>query len=181
MKKHDEVDKILFSQEQLEKRISELSVWVNETYKDEKEPLIVVGLLKGALPFMMQLIKGFEIDCILDFMIVSSYGDNFQSTNNVKIILDLDRDITNKNILIVEEIIDTGQTLEKVKKILLARKPKSLKIITLLEKKIHRKTDIFPDIYGFEIGDEFVIGFGLDLKDRLRNLPYIGTYKIEKQ
>ena len=181
MQKHHEVDKILFNQEQLESRISQLAQWVNETYKDEKEPLIVVGLLKGALPFMMQLIKGFEIKCILDFMIVSSYRDNFQSTNNVKIILYLDRDITNKNILIVEEIIDTGQTLEKVQNLLLARNPKSLKIVTLLDKKVNRKTNVFPDACGWEIGDEFVIGFGLDLKDRLRNLPYIGTYKIEKQ
>ena len=167
--------KILFTQEQIEKKVSELAKWVNKTYKNSKD-LIVIGLLKGSIPFLAQLIKEIRVDHAIDFIVASSYSGGTHSSGNVKIVMDLATDIENKDVLIVEDIIDSGITLFKVKNNLLTRKPKSLKIMTLLDKPIRRKADVKADIYGFEVPDEFLAGYGLDVNEKLRNLPYIGIF-----
>lgn len=167
--------KILFTQDQIEKKIKELAQWVNKNYANSKN-LILIGLLKGSIPFIAQLMKSLEIEHQIDFIVASSYKGGTSSSGSIKIIMDLDSDIQGKDILIVEDIIDSGITLEKIRKNLLSRNPKSLKIMTLLNKPSKRKVNINPDIYGFEVPDEFLAGFGLDVKEKLRNLPYIGIF-----
>ncbi len=174
-KKDKRFTKILFSQKQIEKRIKELAKWVNKEYKNSKE-LVLVGLLKGSIPFLAQLIKDIDVEHSLDFIVASSYSGATTSSGNIKIIMDLASDIQNKDVLIVEDIIDSGITLDKVKTNLLSRKPKSLKIMTLLDKPARRKAAIKPDIIGFEVPDEFLAGFGLDVKEKMRNVPYIGIF-----
>lgn len=167
--------KILFTQEQIEKRIVELAEWVNETYKDSKD-LILVALLKGSIPFLAQLIKSIKIDHSIDFLVASSYKGGTKTTGNIKILMDLATDISDKDVLIIEDIIDNGLTLTKVKNQLTTRNPKSLKIMTLLDKPAKRLHPIKPDIYGFIVPDEFLAGFGLDVKEKMRNVPYIGIF-----
>ncbi|WP_369086059.1 hypoxanthine phosphoribosyltransferase [Metamycoplasma spumans] len=181
MKINNLIDKILFDQNTLEKRIKELSEWVNEQYKDSKE-LIIIGLLKGSLPFLAQLIKTVEVDFIMDFMITSSYEGTEKSSGNVKIVLDLANNIENKDVLIVEDIVDTARTMTKVHSILKSRNPKSLKVLTLLNKPSGRVVEFEPDKFGFEIQkNEFVVGFGFDWQEKMRQLPYIATLKLPKK
>lgn len=171
------IDKVLFTQEQLEKKIFELSQWVNKTYKNSSN-LIIIGLLKGCLPFYAQLIKTIDVDFVSDFMITSSYGGKDKSSGNVKIILDLVNNIEGCDVLIVEDIVDTARTMTKVVSILKSRNPQSLKVLTLLNKPSNRVVEFEPDNYGFLIKkDDFVVGFGFDWDEKMRQLPYIGTIK----
>lgn len=172
------IEKIIFDQKTLESKIKELATWVNQTYKNN-DSLIVVGLLKGSFPFMAQLIKDIDIDFIIDFMTVSSYNGDLRTSGSVKVILDLANDIMNKDVLIVEDIVDTGKTMHKVIDLLKSRNPKSLKVITLLNKPSGRQIAFEPDKYGFLIENEFVVGFGFDYKEKLRQLPFIGILKKE--
>ena len=167
-------EEILFTRKEIEKRIKEMAMWVNETYKNSKD-LILVGLLKGSIPFMAQLIKDINVDHILDFIVVSSYLGDVKSSGNVKLVLDVNVDIRNKDVLIVEDIVDSGITLHKIKQGMQLRNPKSVRVITLLNKPSRRKVDIKPDMYGFEVPDKFLVGFGLDIKEKMRNIPYIGV------
>ncbi|AWX70435.1 hypoxanthine phosphoribosyltransferase [Mycoplasmopsis anatis] len=169
------IKKVLYSQKDIEQKIVELANWVNEEFKNSND-LIVVCLLKGAMPFMAQLIKNITVDHSIDFMITSSYAGSHASSGSVKVIMDLANDIENKDVLIVEDIIDSGITLEKIKGILLTRKPNKLKILTLLDKPYNRKVNLNADKYGFLVPDEFLVGFGLDYKEKMRNLPYIGIF-----
>lgn len=175
IKKDERFTKILFTQKEIEKRIVELSSWIDETYKDSKD-LILIGLLKGSIPFLAQLIKTINVEHTLDFMTISSYGGGMQNTGNIKIIMDLITDIRDKDVLIVEDIIDSGKSLEKIKENLELRSPKSLRIITLLDKPTNRKVEIKPDISGFVVPDEFLVGFGLDVNEKMRNIPFIGVF-----
>ncbi|ACF07246.1 hypoxanthine-guanine phosphoribosyltransferases [Metamycoplasma arthritidis] len=170
------IEKVLFDQKTLEKRILELSMWVNENYSDQDE-LIIIGLLKGSLPFLAQLIKNINVDFIMDFMTVSSYDGKAHSSGSVKVILDLANDIKDRHVLIVEDIIDSGRTMQKVVNLLNSRNPQSLRVLTLLNKPSGRKVKFEPDKFGFMIGDEFVVGFGFDWHEKMRQLPYIGILK----
>ena len=172
------IEKVLIDDESLNLRIKKLASYINEHYKDE-DTLIMVAILKGSVMFMAELAKYIKVDTNLEFMAVSSYESGTESSGNVKILKDLDTDITDKNVLIVEDIIDTGHTLLKLKNNLQKRDPKDIKIITLLDKPERREVEIKPDWYGFKIPNEFVVGFGLDYDQRLRNLPYIGVLKRE--
>lgn len=169
------VKEVIFSAEEIKNKIIELAQWVNENYKTS-ENLVIVGLLKGSLPFLAELIKYINIDHVIDFIVASSYFGKTKSSGNIKIVMDLNFDIYQKDVLIVEDIIDSGITLDRIKRNLLERKPKSLKIMTLLDKPYKRKVDLNADIFGFQAPDEFLVGFGLDVKEKLRNLPYIGIF-----
>ncbi|TDV23578.1 hypoxanthine phosphoribosyltransferase [Mycoplasmopsis mustelae] len=175
MQKHPHVKEILFTKKFIEDKIKNCAQWVNQTYQNSKD-LIIVGLLKGSIPFLAQLIKDVTIDHSIDFMTASSYAGSSESKGSVKIVMDLAQDIKYKDVLIVEDIIDSGITLEKISDILLARQPKSLRILTLMDKPYHRKTKIQADYFGFQVPDAFLVGFGLDYKERLRNLPYVGIF-----
>lgn len=170
------IEKILIDEESLKKRIKQLANQLNETYEDT-ENLILVGILKGSIMFMAELAKNIKVNTSLEFMDVSSYADSTESSGNVKIMKDLDTDIHGKDVLIVEDIIDTGRTLDALKKSLEKRGAKSVKIITLLDKPERRVIDIKPDWTGFKIPNEFVVGYGLDYRQLYRNLPFIGVLK----
>lgn len=175
---YNDVEEVLFSEEQLEEKIMQLGKQISEEYKD-KEELVLVGVLKGANVFMSDLMRKIDIPVTIDFMAVSSYGLSTTSSGVVKIIKDLDHSIEDKHVIIVEDIIDTGLTLHYICENLLSRKPKSLKICTLLDKPERRKVEMKVDYKGFDIPDEFIIGYGIDYAEKYRNLPFVGILKRE--
>ena len=169
--------KVLIEKEKLEKRIEELATEIQKDYLGED--ILVICILKGSLYFTVDLTKkinNYKLE--IDFMRISSYGDELTSSGKINIIKDLETDINGRNVLIVEDIIDTGNTLYYLKDILEKRNPRSLKICTLLDKKSRRIKNVVPEYIGFEIEDKFVVGYGLDYKDCFRNLPFIGYVDI---
>lgn len=173
------IDHVLLDEESIRVRIAEMGREITEDYKDDDHDLVMVCILKGAIMFMTELFKHVDVDAEIDFMSVSSYGDSTTSSGDVRILKDLDQNIVGKNILIIEDIIDTGYTLSYLKDNLESRGANSVKIASLLNKEDRRVTEIHGDYVGFEIPDEFVVGYGLDYKQKLRNLPYVGTLKPE--
>ncbi len=162
----------MLSRETLAERVVELGKEISNEYKGKE--LILVGLLRGSVIFLSDLVRELDLDAKLDFMVVSSYGNDMESSRDVKILKDLEEQIEGKSVLIVEDIIDTGYTLKKVAKILKLRKPESLKICTLLDKPERRLVNVDVDYVGFKIPDEFVVGYGIDYAQSHRNLPYVG-------
>ncbi len=173
--KNDFLKKVLVSEEEIEKRAKELGAQISKDY-DGKRP-IFIGLLKGSVPFLAELIKYIDIDMEVEFMHVSSYEG--VSSTEVKIVKDLDRSIQGCDVIIVEDIIDTGKTLKVVKELLYSKGAASVKIVSLLNKPDGRLVDIEGDYYGFNTPDEFVIGYGLDYNQLYRNLAYVGVLKEE--
>ena len=168
---------VLISEKEIENRILEIADRINKEYEGEELTLICV--LKGGVMFMCDLAKRLNLNVRLDFMSVSSYGSQTKSSGVVKIIKDLDDSIDGKNVLVVEDIIDSGNTLSYLMDILKKRGPKSIKLCTLLDKPSRReKKDVFVDYVCFEIEDKFVVGYGLDYDQRYRNLPYIGVMEL---
>lgn len=174
---HQHLEKILFSEQQIQKKVCELGAYISADY--QKKNLVVIGVLKGAVVFLADLIREIRVPLSLDFIVTSSYGMSTQASGVVRILKDLDEDITGKDVLIVEDIIDTGLTLSYLKDNLLAHGPASLKICTFLDKPARRKVVLLPDYKGYDIPDEFAVGYGLDYGERYRNLPYIGVLKPE--
>ena len=168
----------LISREEVEKRIKELAKKIEAEY--EKKDLICVGLLKGSVIFLSDLIKEINLPLKIDFMNVSSYGNETTTSGNVKILKDTDIDISGKDVLIIEDIIDTGITLEYVLAMFKSKGASSVKVCTLLSKPERRKVEVFVDYVGFEIPDKFVVGYGLDYAQQYRNLPYIGVVEFEE-
>lgn len=169
--------KVLIEEKKLNERVAALGTQISKDYGDED--IFVICILKGAMYFTVDLTKHIKSENLeIDFMKVSSYGDEFISSGNINIIKDIDTSIEGKNVLIVEDIIDSGNTLYYLKELLLKRNPKSLKICALLDKKARRVKDIVPEYIGFEIEDKFIVGYGLDFKDNFRNLPYIGYVEV---
>ncbi|SHK02648.1 hypoxanthine phosphoribosyltransferase [Tepidibacter formicigenes] len=166
------VTDVLIKEEDIKNKVYELAKIIENDYKGEE--ILLVGVLKGACVFISDLMRNIDLDVSLDFMAVSSYGMSTKSSGVVKILKDLDTEIENKNVLIVEDIIDTGLTLKYLCENLKSRNPKSLKICTLLDKPERRKCDIKVDYTGFEIPDKFIVGYGIDCGEKFRNLPYIG-------
>ena len=180
MKKHH-VD-ILMSEQDVRSRIAELGQEITNFYqhKNIHTPLVVVGLLRGSFMFMADLVREIHLPVEIDFMTTSSYGNAMNSNHDVRISKDLDGDIKGKHVLIVEDIIDTGYTLQKVRDILNLREPSSLTICTLLDKPSRREVDVPVDWVGFTIPDEFVVGYGIDYTQRHRNLGYIGKVILDE-
>ena len=167
---------ILFSEEQLQARVKELGAQIAKDY--EGEDLLLVGILKGSVPFMADLMRAIPLEGLtIDFMQVSSYGGGTTTSGEIKISKDLGTDIEGKNVLIVEDIVDTGLTLRNLKQLLLARNPKSLKVCTIMDKPSRRRVELVPDYRGFEVDDLFIVGYGLDYDQLYRNLPYISWIK----
>ncbi|HEY80287.1 MAG TPA: hypoxanthine phosphoribosyltransferase [Anaerolineae bacterium] len=172
---HPDVAKILIDADTLQARVQELGAAISAAYAG-KEPLLL-SVLKGSIIFMADLMRALTVPHAIDFMAVSSYGAATESSGVVRILKDLDKPIEGRDVLIVEDIIDSGHTLKYLRSLLLARKPASLRIVTLLSKPARREVDVPVDWVGFEIPDEFVIGYGLDYDERYRDLPYIGVLK----
>ncbi|MCR4432242.1 MAG: hypoxanthine phosphoribosyltransferase [Tepidanaerobacteraceae bacterium] len=174
----NDIEKILISEDQIKKRLKELGEKITADYNG-KDKFLLVGVLKGAVIFMSDLIRQIELPLQVDFMAVSSYGASTESSGVVRILKDLEENVEGKNLLIVEDIIDSGLTLSYMYSILKSRKPASIKICTLLDKPSRRRVDIKVDYLGFEIPDYFVVGYGLDYNEKYRNLPYICVLKPE--
>lgn len=170
------LNETLLSQDQLREIVKRLGREITETYKDSDKELLVVGLLRGSFIFMADLVREIKLPLTTDFMTISSYGDGMVTTGDVKVVMDLDETITGCDVLIVEDIIDTGRTFSKVIRMLQNRAPASLKICTLLSKTSRREVEVSIDFCGIEIPDEFVCGYGLDLAQKYRNVPYLGIY-----
>ena len=169
----------MIKEEEISKRIAELGKTISKDY--EGDNLYLLGILKGSIMFMTKLMENIDNEKMeIDFMSVSSYGNEFESSGDVRILKDIDESIEGKNVLIIEDIVDTGKTMQRLKEMLLARKPKSLKICTLLDKPSRRVVDIKPEYVGFTIENKFVAGFGLDLEQCYRQLPFVGEVVFEK-
>ena len=167
-----EISKVLISQEEIENKVSELANEINAKYKEEE--LVVIGILKGAFIVVSDLAKQLDLDVTFDFMSIKSYYGS-ESTGQVKIVKDLEYDITDKNVLIVEDIYDTGLTLSNLKKLLESRNPKSIEVFSMFVKKEVAQDPIEINYSGFEIGPEFVVGYGLDYNGKYRELPYLAV------
>jgi hypoxanthine phosphoribosyltransferase len=164
---------VMISEEKIKARVEQLGQQITEHYKNS-DNLVMVGLLRGSFVFMADLARAIKVNHSVDFMTASSYGNNMESSRDVHILKDLDDAIEGKDVLLVEDIIDTGNTLSKVLQILNLREPNSIQICTLLDKPTRREEDVAVKWIGFEIPDEFVVGVGIDYAQKYRHLPYIG-------
>lgn len=172
-----EIEKVLISEEEIVKKTHELAATIAEDYADKE--VLMIGILKGAVMFMSDLARALPVPVQLEFMAVSSYGSSTTSSGIVRILKDLDKDITGKDVLVVEDIIDSGLTLSWLLKNLGARNPASIEVCTLLRKPDALKVPVTVKYLGFDIANEFVVGYGLDYAERYRDMPYIGTLKPE--
>ena len=168
---------VLINEERLQNRIKEIARQIENDYKNEE--IVLICILKGAVYFAVDLSKNIKNNVVtMDFMKVSSYGNNFETSGNVEFIMDISEDIKGKNVIVVEDIIDSGYTLNFIKKHLSKKNPKSLKLCVLLDKKERREIAVNVDYTGFEIENKFVVGYGLDYEQQYRNLPYIGWVEV---
>jgi len=174
---HSDIESVLLSAEQIDSKVSEIAEAINRDYAG-MEP-IVISVLKGSFIFMADLVRKFNFKCTVDFMSVSSYGDGTSTSGRARISKDLDMDIAGKDVIIVEDILDSGVTLSYLMEVLGARKPASISICTLLDKPSRRKAQVWAKYSCFEVPDAFVVGYGLDYAQKYRNLPYIGILKPE--
>lgn len=173
----NDIAKVLLDESQLQKIVDDIAENINSDYKDQD--VIVIGILKGSVIFFADLFRKIKGKCSLDFMAASSYGSSAVSSGKVKITKDLSADITGKHVIVVEDILDTGNTLSYIKEYLEQKNPLSVKICTLFDKPSRRKKPITPDYSGMVIPDLFIVGYGLDYDEKYRNLPYIGILKEE--
>ena len=171
----DDIEKVLLSEEEIQEIVTRVGAEVSRDYRGKN--LVLVSVLKGAVAFMADLMRAIDIPLSIDFMVVSSYGNGTESSGKVKIIKDLDLDLSGQDLLLVEDILDTGRTLYNLREILKMRSPSSIKICTFLDKPERRQADIAADYVGARVPDEFVVGYGLDYSQRYRNLPYLGVLK----
>lgn len=177
MSMHDDIEKVLFSEEQIDKIIDRIGAEISKDYADKN--LLLVGIIKGSVIFMADLMRKISVPCTIEFMSLSSYGNGTRSSGVVRVIKDLSIDIKDYDVLIIEDILDSGNTLSQIKKMLEMRNPKSFKICTFFDKPERRTADIKADYVGAEIPDEFIVGYGLDFAEKYRNLPYVGVLKPE--
>lgn len=174
MKDH-EITKTLVSEDEVKKTVQRLGAEITTHYGQIERELIVIGLLRGSFIFMADLVRQIKIPLVVDFLTLSSYGDGTVSTGDVKVVMDLDSSIEDRDVLLVEDIVDTGRTFSKVIRMMGNRNPRSLKICTFLNKPEARVVDIKIDFCGVDIPNEFAVGYGLDYAQRYRNLPYVGV------
>ena len=172
-----DIQQVLFSEEELDRRVSELAEQINRDYADKE--ILLVSVLRGSFIFMADLARKITRPCRIDFMSVSSYGKGTSSSGQVQITKDLSEDISGLHVIVIEDILDSGNTLSYLLRILEQRKPASIRLCTLLDKPDRRKVEVAVHYSGFTIPDAFVVGYGLDYAERYRNLPYIGILKPE--
>ncbi len=172
---HNEIERILFNEQEIAAKVTELAAKITKDYQG-KSPLLI-SVLKGSFIFMADLVREIDLLCEMDFMAVSSYGKKSVTTGAVRIVKDLDRDIEGKDVIVVEDILDSGITLSYIMNLMKANKPTSISLCTLLDKPDRRQVPVDVQYTGFRIPDEFVVGYGLDYAERYRNLPYIGVLK----
>ena len=172
-----DIVKILINEDEIARMVDRLGAEITACYGEINEDLVVIGLLRGSFIFMADLVRRIKLPLVVDFLGVSSYGDGTVSSGDVKLVMDLDKSIENRHVLLVEDIVDTGNTFSKIIRMMNNRKPKSLRICSFLSKPECRKVPVHIDFCGQEIPNEFVVGYGLDYAQRYRNLPYVGVLK----
>lgn len=172
---NDDIEKVLISENELADIVKRLGKQISEDYRDKN--LLMVSILKGSVIFMADLMRAIDIPCSIDFMAVSTYGDKTKSSGVVRILKDLDQSIEGKDLLIVEDILDSGKTLNYIQELLLARNPNSIRICTLFDKPERREVDLYAEYIGAQVPNEFIVGYGLDYAQYYRNVPYIGVLK----
>lgn len=173
------IEEVLISGRQIRKAVKKAAKWIDAKYADEKEEIVLVGLLKGSIPFIGQLVTNIERDVVLDFMVVSSFKGKDKAQGKPEIITNIGTNIKNKHVLLVEDIVDSGYTIKYVKDILEKQKPKSIGTISLLDKPTGRKVDLNVDYSCFTIPHKFIVGYGLDYKEKCRNYDCIAVLKKE--
>lgn len=173
-----DIERVLITSDAIQAKITEIGRQISEDYTPQDD-LLLVGVLKGCIMFMVDLAKAIELPIALDFIAISSYGQSTESSGVVRLLKDLDTDIGGRHVLIIEDIIDSGLTLEYLRGLLEARNPASLRICSLLNKPERRTSNVVVEYVGFDIPNEFVVGYGLDYGEHYRNLPYIGILKTE--
>lgn len=173
------IQEILISEKEIDEAVKKAAKWVDENYKGKD--LVLLGLLKGCIPFFGRIMTAITIDFVTDFIVVSSFKGKTVAVGEPEIVTDMTIDIENKDILIIEDIVDSALTLHEVKKYLYAKKAKSVAILTLLNKQAGRKVDLNPEYKCFEVENKFLVGFGLDYDEKLRNLPYVGVFKTDNK
>lgn len=173
----NDISSVFFSQEDLAQIVTRLGKQISEDYKNKN--LLLVSILKGSIVFMSDLMRSITIPCRIDFMAVSSYGSGIKSSGTVKIIKDLDLNLEGYDLLIVEDILDSGRTLSSLMDMLSLRKPKSIEICTLFDKPERREADVKAKYIGAQVPDAFIVGYGLDYDEKYRNLPFVGVVKPE--
>ena len=176
-RKEDFVEKVLYTEEEIASRVKEIAAQVSEDYKDIKKPLLTVGILNGAVMFYTDLVRRLSVPVHFDFLIASSYDANSQSSGKVNILKNIENDPRGRDILLIEDIVDSGTTMDYLITYFKSRGANSVKICTLLNKPSRRKVEVEIDYCGFEIPDEFIVGYGLDFAQHYRNLPYLGILK----
>lgn len=174
---HNDVTEILFTEQQIHQIVARIGKEITQDYQGKN--LFIVGVLKGSLVFMADLMREIQLPCAIDFLSVSSYGNGTTSSGEVRILKDLDQSLEGKDVLVIEDILDSGNTLSFLLRTLSARNPASIRICTLLDKPARRKADVYADYVGTEVEDKFIVGYGLDYAEKYRNLPYIGVLKPE--
>lgn len=172
-----DIERVFFTEEQLAQRVKEMGRQIADDYRGQNP--VFIGILKGSFVFMADLMRAIDIHCTIDFMAVSSYGNGTKTTGAVKITKDLSHDIEGRPVIVVEDILDSGLTLNYLRTYLEVRKPASIKICTLMDKPARRRAPIHADYVGFDCPDAFIVGYGLDYAEQYRNLPYIGVLKPE--
>jgi len=173
----EDIARVLYTEGEIQAAVKEMGAKISADYAGRK--LMMISILKGSVVFMSDLMRAITIDCRIDFMAVSSYGSGVKTSGVVKVLKDLDKSVAGYDLLIVEDILDSGVTLSYISKLLETRKPRSLRICTLLDKPECRKAAVETDYFGFKAPDEFLVGYGLDYDEKYRNLPYIGVLKPE--
>lgn len=174
---NNDIKSVLYSEDFLHSTVTSLGKQISDDYRGRN--LLLVSVLKGSVVFMTDLMRSIDIPCEIDFMSVSSYGNGVKSSGTVRILKDLDRDIRGYDVLLVEDILDSGKTLNYLMELLYAREPNSIRICTLFDKPERREVDIYADYKGIAVPDEFIVGYGLDYAEKYRNLPYVGILKEE--
>jgi len=174
MSNYDVCEKVLYTKDQVDIAVKRLGAEITKDYDDEE--IVFVSVLSGAFIFVSDLVRNVELDCFIDFMQVSTYGDGTNTTGQFNIKKDINTNIEGKNVIIVEDILDTGFTLHNLVKYLKSKNPKSVKIATFIDKPARRKQEVYPDYVGFTMDDDyFIVGYGLDYAQKYRNLPYVGV------
>ncbi len=174
-----DLERIMLTEEQIRARVKEAAAWLDEKYKNCTEPPLAVSVLKGSVMFFCDLVREMKTLVQMDFMTMSSYGHSSESSGMPKIVMDLAAPVAGRDVLLVEDIVDSGHTLVKMRELLQGRGAKSFTVITLLDKPARRQVEVKADYSCFEIENEFIVGYGLDYAQRYRNLPYIGVLKHE--
>ena len=176
---YKDLEKVVINEKQIAEKVKDVAAWLDEKFKDAEVPPLAISVLKGSVFFFCDVVRSMQTPVQLDFMTVSSYGNSTKSSGLPKIVMDLSASVENRDVILIEDIVDSGYTLMRMRNLIFGRGAKSFTVVSLLDKPVRRNMPVKADYTCFEVGDEFVVGYGLDYAQQYRNLPYIGVLKRE--